>query len=174
MAGQYQDRQDSKVFGLNPATFELSAHKRGRRGAAFQRFFENLIMQKFTEVFTPEDVLGYKQVCFNKSFLKSTCKHETLCNPDFVFSNCIIDIKVGGALAKVEQLERYLDHSLNVYIVTINDKSKSVTLKNGVVEMLSFSKFLAESERLIGVRFEGNLEAELTEILRVSSAFSVE
>ena len=86
-------------------------------------------MQKFTEVFMHEDVLGYKQVCFNKSFSKSTCKHETRCKPDFVFSNCIIDTKVGGALSMVEQLEGYLDHSSNVYIVTINDKSKSVTLK---------------------------------------------
>lgn len=161
-------------FGLNPATFELSAHKRGRRGAAFQRFFENLIRQRFTEVFAPEDVLASSQVCFNKSFSTSNCQHEIRCKPDFVFSNCIIDTKVGGSLAKVEQLERYLDHSSNVFIVTINDKPKSVTLKNGVVEILGFAQFLLESERLIGVRFEGNLEDELTEILRVSSAFSVE
>lgn len=161
-------------FGLNPATFELSAQKRGRRGAAFQRFFENLIRQKFTEVFAPEDVHKSSHVCFNKSFSKSTCQHEIRCKPDFVFSNCIIDTKVGGSLAKVEQLERYLDHGSNVFIVTINDKPKSVKLRNGVVEIFGFSQFLAESERLIGVRFEGNLEEELTEILRVSSAFFVE
>ena len=79
-----------------------------------------------------------------------------------------------GSLAKVEQLERYLDHSSNVFIVTINDKPKLVTLKNGVVSILGFAQFLSESERLISVRFECNLKNEFTEILRVSSAFSVE
>lgn len=160
-------------FGLNPGIIEFSSSKRVRRGIAFQRFFEDLIKERFIEVSKPEDVVGPNQVCFNKSFSQSTCEHDIRCTPDFVFSDCIIETKVGGSLAKVEQLQRYLDHAGNVYVITINDKPKIVNFDNRAVEILSFKQFLARSEQIIGVTFDSSSEYNLTEILRISSIFSV-
>jgi hypothetical protein len=161
-------------FGLNPGSFELNASKRGRRGAAFQRFFEGIIREKFVEVYAPEDVKSKDQACFNKSFSENSCDHNIRCKPDFVFLNCIIDTKVGGSLAKVEQLERYLEHCKEVFIITINDKPKKVDLNGRVIEILGFKEFLHRSEEIIGVSFDEKYIDDLSEVLRISSAFSIE
>ena len=160
-------------FGLNPAVFELTASKRARRGAVFQRFFEQFALEEFEQVSRPEDVVQMKQVCCNKSYSKAVCSHEIRCKPDFVFQDLIIDTKVGGALAKKEQLERYLDHSSNVLIVSINDKPKSVKLENGTIKIVGFSDFIEQSKEILGVSLRSSLNEELSEVLKTASIFSI-
>lgn len=163
-----------KFFGLNPAVFELTASKRARRGVAFQRFFEELLEPYFEFVSSPERVVGDRQVSANKSYTHHTCHHETRCKPDFVFKNLIVDTKVGGSLAKPEQLKRYLDHEENVIVVTLNDREKISKIGDQELKIMSFRSFHANSRDILGVEFPSDSEQRLNEILRMSSLYSPE
>jgi hypothetical protein len=159
-------------FGLNPNVFELAASKRAKRGIAFQRFFENLLKPFFNFVARPEDVVSYSDVCADQTYGPDTCLHAVRCRPDFVFKDLIIDTKVGGALAKPEQLDRYLEHKSQVYVVTLNDKETVKQIGDGFVTIISFASFINQSSDLIGVEIPPQAIDDLNLVLIQQSLFS--
>ena len=118
--------------------------------------------------------MGDRQVSANKSYTHHNCHHETRCKPDFVFKNLIVDTKVGGSLAKPEQLKRYLHHEENVIVVTLNDREKISKLGDRELKIMSFRSFHANSRDILGVEFPSDSEQRLNEILRMSSLYSPE
>lgn len=163
-----------EFFGLNPNVFELGSSKRGKRGAVFQRFFESMLSDHFEFVSHPSKIDTNNQVCCNKSYSSRYCSHNITCKPDFVFKDLIIDTKIGGSLAKKEQLERYLDHKNKVLVVTINDRSKMIRSRKGVIKIISFKEFVRTSNDLVGVKVGGHYVDELAEVLRQASLFAPE
>jgi len=161
-----------QFFGLNPNVFELAASKRAKRGIAFQRFFENLLKPHFNFVAQPELVVSGRDVCADQSYGPSACTHAVRCRPDFVFKDLIIDTKVGGSLAKPEQLERYLEHKPCVYVVTLNDAEKKKKIGRGIVTVISFASFVDQSSDLIGIDIPATAIEELSTVINQQSLFS--
>ncbi|MDB2654565.1 hypothetical protein N9Y68_06570 [Luminiphilus sp.] len=161
-----------QFFGLNPNVFELAASKRAKRGIAFQRFFENLLVPHFNFVSKPEYVTSIRDVCADQAYGTDACSHSIRCRPDFVFKDLIIDTKVGGSLAKPEQLGRYLEHKSRVYVVTLNDAEKEKQIGDGFITVISFASFVAQSLDLIGIDVPNDSIDKLNVLLRQESLFS--
>ena len=161
-----------QFFGLNPNVFELAASKRAKRGIAFQRFFESLLRPHFNFVAQPELVVSDRDVCADQSYGASACSHSVRCKPDFVFKDLIIDTKVGGSLAKPEQLGRYLEHKPQVFVVTLNDAEKTKDIGDGFVTVISFASFIDQSSQLIGIDIPRSAIEELKAVISQQSLFS--
>ena len=158
-------------FGLNPEVFEIGASKRAKRGASFQRFFDQMLSNYFERVAKPILVDTQGKYCANKSFSNSECTHHIRCKPDFVFKDLIIDTKVGGTLATPDQLERYLDHSKRVIVVTINDSPKEISMKNGNVSILRFADFVERSHKILGFEISDAHLSDLNQVLKTSNMY---
>lgn len=140
-----------KFFGLNPNVFSISATDRSNRGFVLQRFLKDILSKYMIEKDSPDDVLLPTHFCSDKLMSNDMCDHFIRCKPDFYLGDTIIDTKVGGTLAKPEQLERYLDHAERVFVVTINDKAKIKKFENGSVEIIKLATLLERSLEIVGV-----------------------
>lgn len=158
-------------FGLNPEVFEIGASKRAKRGSSFQRFFDQMLSNYFERVAKPILVDTRGKYCANKSLSISECTHHVRCKPDFIFKDLIIDTKVGGSLATPDQLERYLDHSERVIVVTINDSPKEISMKNGNVSILRFADFIKRSHEILGYEISDAYLSDLNQVLKTSNMY---
>ena len=155
-----------KFFGLNPNTFTISASDRSNRGFVFQRFVKDILSKYMIEKDSHEEVSLPTHFCSDKLMKNHMCDHFIRCKPDFYLGDTIIDTKVGGTLAKPEQLERYLDHADRVFIVTINDKAKVKKLENGSVEIIKLAAFLERSLEIVGVEIPPEEINGLSQVLK--------
>ena len=147
-------------FGLDPKFFSITASKRTRRGFLFQTFVREL----FQEFGLVEGDLS-KGYVHNKRLL--SCKHDTKCQPDFFFSDKIIDTKTGWAASqKPEQLKRYYEHSGRVILLLLRDKSRVEVVEGVEVEVINFADFVKCSHELIGVQLPDEANQRLSETLR--------
>ena len=120
-----------------------------------------------------EEVLLPQHFCSDKYMSNQICSHLTRCRPDFFLGDTIIDTKVGGTLAKPEQLERYLDHADRVFVVTINDKAKFKKFDNGTVEIIKLATFLARSLEITGVEIPKDEINGLSQVLKDAVGLSI-
>jgi hypothetical protein len=155
-----------KFFGLNPNVFSISASDRSNRGFVFQRFVKDILSKYMIEKDSHEEVSLPTHFCSDKLMKNHMCDHFIRCKPDFYLGDTIIDTKVGGTLAKPEQLERYLDHADRVFIVTINDKAKVKKLENGSVEIIKLAAFLERSLEIVGVEIPPEEINGLSQVLK--------
>lgn len=162
-----------KFFGLSPDVFSIAASERSNRGFVFQRFFQEILNKYMTQKQSVNDVLYQGEFCSDVMIDKSQCNHFIRCRPDFFLHNTIIDTKVGGTLAKPEQLERYLDHAKKVFIITINDKPKVKKLGNGEVEIMGLPSFLERSYEIVGVKIPATEIDGLTQLLKDAVSLSI-
>ena len=147
-------------FGLDPKFFSITASKRTRRGFLFQTFVREL----FQECGLVEGDLS-KGYVHNKRLL--SCKHDIKCQPDFLFSDKIIDTKTGWAASqKPEQLKRYYEHSGRVILLLLRDKSRVEVVEGVEVEVINFADFVKCSHELIGVQLPDEANQRLSETLR--------
>lgn len=120
-----------------------------------------------------DEVLLPQHFCSDKIMSKKVCSHLTRCKPDFFLGDTIIDTKVGGTLAKPEQLERYLDHADRVFVITINDNAKIKKLDNGTVVTIKLATFLERSLEIIGVKIPKDEINGLTRVLKDAVGLSI-
>jgi len=160
-------RNALKKAGLVPSMFELSASERAKKGLQFQEFIRDLLVEKgFNEVSTHRQILSEFDFVFNKVI--PGCKHKPRCKPDFFFAKWIWDTKIGGnAERQLEQLERYLEHTCDLMIITLADLPKRIQVRGKNVDVIGFEACLRLIGEKFGIVIDGSEQRLLSEELRV-------
>ena len=155
--------------GLVPSMFELSASERTRKGLQFQEFIREFLVENgFNQVKNHRQIESRYDFVYNKHV--PSCKHKPRCKPDFFFANWIWDAKIGGnAERQLDQLERYLEHTSDLLIITIADSPKSIQVDGQNVDVIGFEGFLKLLKDRFGIVTDDSEKQRLSEELHVIS-----
>ena len=154
-----------RKFGLDPKVFSFTAKKRTKRGHAFEAFFGEMLERYGFQSVRERSALNDR--AFIKGKFLQGCRHKIRCKPDFVFQNLIIDTKTGYAAKRQElQLERYISHTENVFVITLRGDKKEDETAHGNITFLNFSEFISSSKDILGVSFDTEENQLLTRTLR--------
>lgn len=156
-----------KNVGLVPSIFFISASERTKKGYLFQEFIREFLLENgFNEVNSLSQIQTEFDFIHNK-FIKN-CTHSPKCKPDFYFINQIWDTKLGGnAERQVNQLERYIEHSEELKIITVADKKKTIKIKDKEIDIIGFKELIKIMRAKYGIVCDSDEINRLSDQLHV-------